>query len=163
MTEKWQNVPGMPGVRVARIDDGELDDENDMPSLSAASHTMFKVIIDPGSSVDPLGDVHAVNLHVLDGALRISISDGDASVICASGGAIQAGDADIAYCDRGTRTMQLGESAVLRSGNNFTIRDGVMNMAVDPDTGAEFQMSVVKKSPDEPDITPMLCWICPFT
>ena len=151
----------MPGVRVARLEDGDPDPSGEISSLSGASHSMLRLVIDPGSEVQPLGGVHAVNLHVQDGALRVSVSEGDASVICASGGPIQSGDADIVYCEQGRRTMQIGESAVLRPGNNFTIRDGVMNMTVDGYTGAEMQVSVVKK--DEPDITPMLCWICPFT
>jgi hypothetical protein len=168
MTEKWHNVPGMTGVRVARIEDGDADAASNRSDM-AASHSMVKLVIDPGSEVQPLGDVHAVNLHVQDGALRVSISEGDASVNVASGDAIRSGDADIVYCEQGRRTMQLGESAVLRSGNTFAIRDGVMHMAVDGDAPAELQVSVVKKesrdTDDEADggqVTLMACWLCPF-
>lgn len=171
MTEKWQNVPGMPGVRVARIEDGDPDPSDGISGLHAASHSMLKVMFDPGSEIEPLGDVHAVNLHVQDGALRVSVSEGDASVNVASGGPIRAGDADIVYCEQGQREMQIGESAVLRARNNFALRDGVMHMAVVGETPVEMQMSVVKKGPDDAEdegddsgpITMNLCWVCPYT
>ncbi len=167
MTEKWQDVPGMSGVRVARIEDGGADPSADRSSFGPATHSMVKLVLDPGSTVEPLGDVHAVNLHVQDGALRVSISEGDASVNVASGEPIGSGDGDIVYCDQGRREMQIGELAVLRSGNNFTIRDGVMHMAVDGDAPAEIQMSVVKKGSGDTAprelVTPLRCWICPFT
>lgn len=174
MTEKWQEVPGMSGVRVARIEDGGAEPSADRPGLRGASHSMLKLVIDPGSAVEPLGDVHAVNLHVLDGGLRVSISEGDASVNVASGDQIRSGDADIVYCEQGRREMQIGESAVLRSGNNFTIRDGVMHMSVDGDAPVELQASVIKKDDDDDkgkedtgddsgQVTLMACWLCPFT
>lgn len=166
MTEKWQDVPGMSGVRVARIEDGGSETSSARSSFSG-SHSMVKLVIDPGSEVEPLGDVHAVNLHVLDGALRVSISEGDASVNVASGNPIRSGDADIVYCEQGRREMQLGEVAVLGAGNNFSIRDGVMHLAVDGDAPAELQASVVKKDADDEDdgsqVMPRRCWVCPFT
>lgn len=168
MTEKWQDVPGMSGVRVARIEDGGSDTSSARSDFSA-SHSMLKLVIDPGSEVEPLGDVHAVNLHVQDGALRVSISEGEASVNVASGDPIRSGDAGIVYCERGRREMQIGESAVLGAGNTFAIRDGVMHMVVDGEAPAELQVSVVKKSADDEgdgdgdQVMPRRCWVCPFT
>jgi hypothetical protein len=166
MTEKWQGVPGMASVRVARIEDADPSPSADRSGLRGASHSLLKLVIDPGSEIKPLGDVRAVNLHMQDGHLRVSISEGEASVVVASGEPIRSGDDDIVFCDRGRRHLDVGESAILGAGNNFTIRDGVMHMEVVGDTPAELQMSIVKKGDDDGDtdgpVTMNLCWLCPF-
>lgn len=173
MTEKWQVVPGMSNVRVARIEDADPAPSADRSALRGASHSMVKLVIDPGDEIKPLGDVRAVKLHMQDGALRVSISEGEASVGVAAGKPIRSGSDDIVLCDRGRRGLEVGESAILGAGNNFTLRDGVMHMEVVGDTPAELQMSVVKKEDDGSDddedtcdsgpITMNLCWVCPFS
>lgn len=170
MTEKWQDVPGMSGVRVARIEDGDADASANRSGLRAASHSMLKLVLDPGSEIEPLGDVHAVNLHVQDGALRVSISEGDASVNVASGDPIRSGDGDDVFCEQGRRDVPRGESVVLRARNNFDMRDGALHLEVIGDDPVELQMSVVKKGSGAKDekgdggqVTLLRCWVCPFT
>lgn len=174
MTEKWQGIPGMSNVRVARIEDADPSPAAGRSGLRGASHSMVKLVIDPGSEVKPLGDVRAVNLHMQDGELRISISEGEAIVVVASGKPIRSGDDGIVFCDSGRRHLEVGDSAILGAGNNFTLRDGVMHMEVVGDTPAEMQMSVVKTDDDGGDgddddgtvddgpVTMNLCWLCPF-
>jgi hypothetical protein len=164
MTDPRQEIEG---VHITRL--GE----------QGADGPLAQVIVQPGTSVPPLGDVKTVNLHVKDGAVRVSISEGAGSVRVASGQPIRSGEGDIVLCETGTRDISIGDSAVLTAGNGCFVKDGVLNIEVVGDQAAELQMGAKQrgksereasrlhgakplKSPDDGGITLYACWLCPF-
>jgi hypothetical protein len=119
----------IPGVRISNLEPG-----------------LAQVIIEPGIAVPPLGDTTAVNLHVKDGAVRVSISEGTGEVRVASGQPIRSGDGDIILCETGKRELAVGDSAVLAAGNNCFVKDGVLNIAAVGDQPAELHMGATQRS-----------------
>jgi hypothetical protein len=152
----------IPGVRITTLEPG-----------------LAQVIIEPGSDVPALGNTTTVNLHVKDGAVRVSVSEGTGEVRVASGEAIQSGDGDIAFCEKGKRDLAIGDSPVLTAGNGCFVRDGVLHIEVVGDQAAELHMGAKQRDRGEQEplpegaqafaeragggtVSPLRCWVCPF-
>jgi hypothetical protein len=162
--ERQQDIPG-------------IDMKNLEPGLA-------QVIIQPGSEVPPLGDTTTVNLHVQDGSVQVTVSEGTGEARVKKGPAICLEDGTV-FCESGNRDLAISAPVVLTAGNSCFVKNGVLHMKVVGDKPVELHVGATQRSREVDavggeetergklakksglsgggGITTRACWVCPGT
>jgi hypothetical protein len=138
-------------------------------------HALVRLVIDPGGSTPPLNvtPMYSVVLHVQQGTIRITTSEGSARISAGAGTPVSYGTDEAETCDGDPCTLASGQSAVLGPDNSLATEEGLLGIEVVGDQRATIYVSLLMPQSSEEEFrgstaTPTMpmdpnsaCWICP--